>query len=84
MFENLDHNPEKSDLVSRAKDLWPQFKNRYEAIEFYCQELEKLCLTREMSVEDLLSLAESQTLYEPELMEALSLAKTIMGLKSVG
>ena len=84
MLENFEYKQEKSELIERVATLKPQFKDRTEALAFYCQKLEKISSAHGKTVDDFLALAESQTTQNPDLMEALSLAKTIKGLKSIG
>jgi len=83
MLENsIENGRERSELVEKANLLKPQFKNKDEAILFYSQALEKICSKNGQSVQDFLKIAETEVEYRPELIEAMSLARTIRSLRS--
>ena len=83
MFEKTEFGGERSELVEKANSLKAQFKSTEEAINYYSQALEKICTKKGQTVQDFLMMAETQTEYDPESAEALSLARTIRSLRTV-
>ncbi len=82
MLENIRREEERSELVEKANSLKPQFTNKSEAINYYSQALESLCMKNGKSIQDFLLMAETQTEYNSDLSEALSLARTIKSLRT--
>ena len=81
MLENVNIE-ERSELVEKANALRPQFKTNAEAISFYSQALEALSTKNGYSIQDFLMLAETQVEHSPDLLKALSLARTIKSLRT--
>ena len=84
MLEKNERMPERSELLERVSKLSSEFENRFKAIDSYLKELTELSLSHGKSVDEYLAIAETQPVYSEDLMRALSLARIIKSLKSIG
>lgn len=83
MLEKIEIGRGKSELVEMANSLKPQFNSTEDALKYYSQILEAICLKYGKTAQELFVIAENQVKYDFELIRVLSLTRTIHALKSL-